>query len=107
MSRDQQVKRNIFENFALQLPEKHRRTWRRLLSVRCRSVTYLLNVPMNVGAVSIPRNESIACPRCGTLWRLKGGLCVSCLLLCGLEGEMHDGQTLDDVLNQIDMSDAD
>jgi hypothetical protein len=32
---------------------------------------------------------------------------VSCLLSCGLDGEMHDGQTLDDVLDHIDMSDVD
>jgi hypothetical protein len=62
---------------------------------------------MNGSPVSISRHESLACPRCGTVWRLKRGLCVSCLLLCGLDSEMHDGQTLDDVLNQIDMSDAD
>jgi hypothetical protein len=30
---------------------------------------------------------------------------VNCLLSCGLDGETHDGQTLDDVLDQIDMSD--
>jgi hypothetical protein len=31
---------------------------------------------------------------------------VSCLLSRGLDAEMHDGQTLDDVLDQIDMRDA-
>jgi hypothetical protein len=35
------------------------------------------------------------------------GLCVSCLFSRGLDTEMHDGQTLDDVLDQIDMSDTD
>jgi len=41
------------------------------------------------------------------MWNgLKRGLCVSCLLSCDLDGEMHDGQTLDDVLDQIDMSDV-
>jgi hypothetical protein len=35
-----------------------------------------------------------------------GALC-GCLLSCGLDGEMHDGQTLDNVLDQIDMSDVD
>jgi len=39
--------------------------------------------------------------------RLELGLCVTCLLSCGLATEMYDGQTLDDVLDQIDMSDAD
>jgi hypothetical protein len=32
---------------------------------------------------------------------------VSCLLSRGLDAEMHDGQTLDEVLDQIDMRDAD
>jgi hypothetical protein len=63
---------------------------------------------MSGNPVSISRHEEpVACPRCGTAWLLKRGLCVSCLLSRGLDGEMHDGQTLDDVLDQIDMSDAD
>jgi hypothetical protein len=32
---------------------------------------------------------------------------VSCLLSRGLDAEVHDRQTLDDVLDQIDMNDAD
>jgi hypothetical protein len=32
---------------------------------------------------------------------------VGCLLSCGFDGETHDGQTLDNELDQIDMSDAD
>jgi hypothetical protein len=32
---------------------------------------------------------------------------VSCLLSCGLDEEMHDGQNLADALDQIEMSDAD
>ena len=35
------------------------------------------------------------------------GICVGCLLSCGLDGEMHDGQTLDDEFDQTDMSAAD
>ena len=62
---------------------------------------------MNGSPVSISWHESLACPRCGTVWRLKRGLCVSCLLLCGLDSETHDGETLDYMLDQIDMSDAD
>jgi hypothetical protein len=63
---------------------------------------------MSGSPVSIPgHKEPLACPRCGTAWRLKRGLCVSCLLSRGLDVEMHDGQTLDDVLDQIDMRDAD
>jgi hypothetical protein len=63
---------------------------------------------MSGSPVSIPwHNEPLDCPQCGTAWRLKRGLCVSCLLSRGLDAEMHDGQTLDDVLDQIDMRDAD
>jgi hypothetical protein len=63
---------------------------------------------MSGSPVSIPcHEEPLACPRCGTAWRLKRGLCVSCLLSHGLDAEMQDGQTLDEVLDQIDMRDAD
>jgi hypothetical protein len=62
---------------------------------------------MSGNPVSISRHEEpLDCPQCGTVWRLKLGLCVSCLLSRGLDAEMHDGQTLDDVLDQIDMCDA-
>jgi hypothetical protein len=51
---------------------------------------------MSGSPVSIPRlKEPLACPRCRTAWRLKRGLCVSCLLSCGLDAEMNNGQTLD------------
>jgi hypothetical protein len=53
-----------------------------------------------------PHTEPLDCPQCGTAWRLKHGLCVGCLLSCGFDGEAHDGQTLNDELDQIDMSDA-
>jgi len=62
---------------------------------------------MSGSSISIPGHEELlACPRCGTAWRLKRGLCVSCLLSPGLETDMHKGQALEDVLDQIDMSDA-
>ena len=63
---------------------------------------------MSSSPVSIPRHEEpLACPQCGTGWRLKRGLCVSCLLSHGLDAEMHGGQTLVDVLDQIDIREAD
>jgi ribosomal protein L37E len=62
---------------------------------------------MNGGPVSISRHEPLSCQRCGTVWHLKHGLCVSCLLSCGLDTEMDDWQILNDVLDQIDMSNAD
>jgi ribosomal protein S27AE len=60
---------------------------------------------MDGSPVSITRHEPLVCPRCGTAWHLKRGLCVNCLLSSALDSEIHDGQTLDDVLDQIDMSD--
>jgi hypothetical protein len=63
---------------------------------------------MSSSPVSIPwHEEPLSCPRCGTAWRLKRGICVGCLLSRGLDAEMHDGQTLDNVLDQIDIRDAD
>jgi len=79
-----------------------------LPSVRRHTCSFFaFNVRMNGSPISISRHEPLACPRCGAAWRLKRGLCVSCLLSCGLDGELRDGQTLDDVLDQIDMSDVD
>ena len=63
---------------------------------------------MSGSSTSIPGHEEpSACPRCGTTWRLKQGLCVSCLLSPGLETDVHNGQVLDDGPDQIDTSDAD
>ena len=62
---------------------------------------------MSGSSISIPPHTGpLDCPQCGTAWRLKRGFCVGCLLTCGLDGEMHDGQTLADELDQIDISDA-
>ena len=63
---------------------------------------------MSGSSISIPGHEEpLACPRCGTTWHLKRGLCVNCLLSPGLETDMDDGQVIDDGLDQIDKSDAD
>ena len=63
---------------------------------------------MSGNLVSIPADmEPLDCPQCGTAWRLKRGLCVGCLLSCGFDSETHDGQTLNEELDQIDMSDSD
>ena len=77
--------------------------------MRNRSSNFVnVNVPMSGNLVSIPPNtEPLDCPQCGTAWRLKRGLCVGCLLSCGLDGERHDGQTLDDEFDQTNMSNAD
>ena len=63
---------------------------------------------MSGNLVSIPAYaEPLECPQCGRAWHLKRGLCVSCLLLCGLDGEMHDGRTLDDELDQVRTGEGD
>src|SRR5881409_3929017 len=63
------------------------------------------------------QKEPVACPQCGSGSRVKRGLCLSCLLSQGLPeetatemsqtGEGHDAETLEDVLGEIDVRDAD
>ena len=63
------------------------------------------------------QKESFACPQCGSGSRVKRGLCLSCLLSQGLpteiqteisqNGEDHKAETLEDVLGEIDVRDAD
>lgn len=59
----------------------------------------------------------MACPQCGSGSRVKRGLCLNCLLSQGLpeeiptdvsqNGEGHRAETLEDVLVEIDVRDAD
>src|SRR5260370_3495781 len=61
--------------------------------------------------------EPVACPECGSGSRVKRGLCLSCLRSQGLPEETpmeasqnragQNGETLEDVLSQIDVRDAD
>ena len=63
------------------------------------------------------QKESVACPQCGSGLRVKRGLCVSCLLSQGLpeetptgisqNGDGHNVETLEEVLGEIDVRDAD
>jgi serine/threonine protein kinase len=63
------------------------------------------------------QKEPVACPQCGSESRIKRGLCLSCLLSQGLpeetptgksqNGEGNNAQTLEDVLGEIDLQDAD
>ena len=63
------------------------------------------------------RKEPVVCPQCGSGSRVKRGLCLSCLLFQGMpeetstdisqNGEGHTAQTLEDVLGEIDVRDAD
>src|SRR6516165_9653436 len=63
------------------------------------------------------QKEPVACPQCGSGSRVKRGLCLSCLLSQGLpeeiptdinqNGEGPKAETLEDVLGEIDVRDAD
>src|SRR6266481_2993282 len=53
------------------------------------------------------QKEAVACPQCGSGWRVRGGLCLSCLLSQGLGTDSYDGESLEDVLGEIDVRDAD
>ena len=61
------------------------------------------------------QKEPVTCPQCGSESRVKSGLCLSCLLSQGLfeetsmeasqNGNGQNGETLEDVLNEIEVSD--
>ena len=51
--------------------------------------------------------EPIACPQCGSTSRVGRGLCLNCLLQTGLGAETGNNETLDGVLAEIDVPDAD
>src|SRR6516164_6501383 len=63
------------------------------------------------------QKEPVACPQCGSGSRVKRGLCLSCLLSQGLpeetstdtnqNGETYDSETLESVLDEVDVRDAD
>src|SRR5205814_9224871 len=53
------------------------------------------------------QKEPVVCPSCGSAWRVRRGLCLSCLLSEGLGTDSHNGETLEDVLAEIDVRDAD
>ena len=52
------------------------------------------------------RKEPVACPQCGSASRVRRSLCLSCLLSQGLDTDSHNGESLDDVLGEIKVSDA-
>ena len=53
------------------------------------------------------QEEPIACPQCGSTSRVGRGLCLSCLLYRGLGEETFDNETLESVLQEVDVPDAD
>jgi serine/threonine protein kinase len=63
---------------------------------------------MNGIPVSISlQKEPLTCPECGSASRIARSLCLSCLLSQGLGAGAHNGETLEDVLREIDVPDAD
>src|SRR5437879_3900140 len=54
-----------------------------------------------------PQEEPIACPQCGSTSRVGRGLCLNCLLYRGLGDETFDNETLETVLDVVDVRDAD
>jgi TolB-like protein/tRNA A-37 threonylcarbamoyl transferase component Bud32/Flp pilus assembly protein TadD len=59
-------------------------------------------------SVSLPlQNKPVGCPECGSASRVGRSLCLSCLLSQGLGAGAHNGETLEDVLSEIDVPDAD
>src|SRR5258705_13237218 len=53
------------------------------------------------------RQEPVPCPECGSTSQVGRGLCLTCLLYQGLDTDTCNHETLDDVLGEIDVRDAD
>jgi TolB-like protein/tRNA A-37 threonylcarbamoyl transferase component Bud32 len=57
------------------------------------------------------QKKPVACPQCGSASRVSRTLCLSCLLSQGVDAEGHDtakaDETLEDVLGEIEVRDAD
>lgn len=65
---------------------------------------------MNTPPVSAPaprRVEPVPCPECGATSRVGRGLCLNCLLDQAREGNTCNPETLDELLGNIDVRDAD
>ncbi len=53
------------------------------------------------------QKKSVICPQCGSASRIGHSLCLNCLLAQGLGTNVHNDETLEDVLGEIDVRDAD
>src|SRR6266568_6041181 len=53
------------------------------------------------------QTDVAACAKCGSTARIANGLCISCMLEPALEGDGNGGESLQDVLDEIDVRDAD
>src|SRR5437762_3190435 len=69
-----------------------------------------MEIPMNSPANSVSarlQKKPIACPECGSTSRVGRGFCLVCLLYSGLGADTHNSETLENVLAEIDVRDAD
>jgi len=64
---------------------------------------------MNAGISDSPRmpGEVAACEKCGSKFRVGRDLCLNCLLHRGLGADTETTQTLEEVLDEVDVRDAD
>src|SRR6266851_7043002 len=63
---------------------------------------------MNFPSTSVRlRKEPVPCPECGSTSRVGRGLCLTCLLHQGLGTDTCNQETLENVLAEIDVRDAD
>src|SRR5437762_14303107 len=53
------------------------------------------------------QKKPVICPQCGSASRIGHSLCLNCLLAQGLGTNVHNDETLEDVLGEIDVRDAD
>src|SRR5215470_15230113 len=51
--------------------------------------------------------EAVACEECGSTSRVARGFCLNCLLHRALDREIENSETLQDVLDEVDVRDAD
>ena len=56
------------------------------------------------GSIGLARES---CPQCGSTSRIGSGLCLNCLLYRGLGEDTHDDETLENVLDETEIHDAD
>ena len=62
---------------------------------------------MNSISVSIYlQEEPVVCPQCGSTVRLAHDVCLRCMLLLGIAACGDTSQTLNDLLSEIDVRDA-
>ena len=56
------------------------------------------------------QKEEVVCPQCGSVWRVRPGLCLRCLLSQGMgdaDSPPEAGETLAEVLSEIEVRDTD